>query len=454
MTPRIAAACLCVVFASGCVSAEHFRAETLLRSDGSVDRAIWQPRDKAQHEHWDEVRSGVRDERLQSELWEVVDNSQPKGPDGKTAKPQDYYTSARGRFASAEKIPEHYRKEAPKGLPASILKRKVERDDFVFVTEHRWEETLTDCVHLDDIPAARRELVDLAVPIIVESLSSELGTDYDVSEVERWLRDEGATWFDELTALFIDLVMRKLWPANPHKEAEQRLIAVNRRHGLENLDRKTVEHFAESKVKRLVKRRDGQMLDEKLVAEIVRWITFQSEELGQPKNRFSQSAERFIKAKYQSDDVFQEQAHSRVARILGLHHPVIFTRQEFDYRLTVPGFVVETTGELTTDNRVRWRFDAGQAFPFGYAMRCRSLQPNEASQRAVFNDVILKSRNDCERLVRLLKAKPEWRETLATCVTEKSRQPLLDLRKKIRNDLKARLQFEDLESLLRLVPQF
>lgn len=445
--------CLLIVAVScGCVT-EHFRAETVLMPDGSVDRAIWQSLDKEQHKQWDEVRSGIQDERLESELWELADNA-VKGGDGKPLNPKEYYTSARGRFASAEQIPEHYHKDAPAGLPASTLKRKAERDDFVFVTEHRWEETLTDCVQLEDIPAARRALVDLVVPTIVEPLRLELEAEYDISAVEPWLRDEAALWFDEASALLLELGAAKSLNFDSDKAAEElaekRLTAINRRHGLANSEPETIERFASGKVRKLIKRRDGKALDDDFVATITRWATFQSEAEGQPKNRFEWRTQQWIEATYGSEDFFREQLFVSSVRIAGLHQLPLQTPQDFDYRLTVPGFVVETSGVLLSENRVRWRFKAADAFPLGYAMRCRSLQPNEASQRAVFSDVLLKTRNDCERLVRLLKAKPEWRETLATCVIEKSRQPLIDLRKKVRNrnDFKERLQFDDLESLL------
>ncbi len=312
---------------------------------------------------------------------------------------------------------------------------------------------------MEDIPAARRSLVDLVVPIVVEALRQELGPDYDMSAVEPWLRDEGATWFDELSALYIDLAARNMLPWHPDKakkeHAEQRLAAVNARHGLANLENDTVERFLKDKIQQLIKRRDGRPLEDKLVVEIFRWIVSESTPDDESQNRFTRRGLEIIQSKYQSLDTFKDQIGVRLARIAGVHH-LFSGHQKFDYRQTMPGFVVETTGVLSSENQVRWHFDAAQAFPFGYPMRCRSLQPNEASQRAVFNDVLLKTQNDCERLVLLLKAKPEWRETLKTCATEKSRQPLFDLRKKVRkrNDFKERLQFDDLESLLKLAPQF
>lgn len=450
MTSRLVACLWTLVVSAGCVT-EHFRAETTLLPDGSVDRVIWQALDQERHKQWQEVQSGIQDQRLASELWEVADNT-VKGKDGKPTNPKEQGTTARGHFASAEQIPEHYRKDAPAGLTASTLKRKSEQDDFIFVTEHRWEETLTDCVHLEDVPAARRELIDLVVPILVETLGQELGPDYDVAEVERWLRDEGAIWFDELTALFLDLAARNNWPQNTDKvlkqQAEQRLAKINLRHGLANLEEVTIKQFCEAKVKQLVKRRDDKPLDDQMAAEIFRRMLSPAE--GESKGRFEQRSEEVIKSKHRSEEAFKEQLQTRFVRIVGLHHGVLQTPQLFDYRQTMPGFVVETNGVVLAENRVRWRFPATQAFPLGYTMQCRSLQPNEANQKAVFNDAPIKTRSDCERLVRLLRAKPEWRDVLKQCVANKSREPLLELRRKFQHvlDFKERSRFDDLATLL------
>ena len=120
MTSRVFACLWFIVVSSGC-TVEHYRAETELFPDGSVDRSIWQPLDEQQRKRWPEVREGIQDERLQSEPWEALDHNRQK------LHPKSSGTSARGRFGSVEEIPEHYRREAPPGLPDSTLKRKAER---------------------------------------------------------------------------------------------------------------------------------------------------------------------------------------------------------------------------------------------------------------------------------------------------------------------------------------
>ena len=399
MTSRVFACLWFIVVSSGC-TVEHYRAETELFPDGSVDRSIWQPLDEQQRKKWPEVREGIQDERLQSEPWEALDFNRPK------LHPKNSGTSARGRFGSVEEIPEHYRREAPPGLPDSTLKRKAEREDFVFVIEHRWEETLTDCVKLEEIPFARRSLIDFVVPIFVETLRQELEPDYDVSALEPWLRDEGATWLDELISLWIDLSLRpeRQWPEDKglKAQAEQRFLAVNARHGLKDLEKETFEQFCRDKAKQLVKRKDGSPISDKFAAELVRDL-LKSDSKESP-NRFERRAEKMIANKYGSNELFKKQLQARIVPIIGLHSPLQFSPQQFDYRLTMPGFVVESNGELTSANRVRWRFNAQEAYPFGYSMRCRSLQSSDENQRAVFNKVLLTTRNDCERLVRMLKA--------------------------------------------------
>lgn len=77
-------------------------------------------------------------------------------------------------------------------------------------------------------------------------------------------------------------------------------------------------------------------------------------------------------------------------------------------------------------------------------------RPNESNQRAVFGDVLLKTRDRCEKFTRLLKAKPDWRETLRQCVTQKSKLPLLDLRREVLGckDVDDRFKMEALAALL------
>lgn len=449
---RISACLWIVVCSCGC-SVEHFRAETELFPDGSVDRSIWQPLDEQQRKRWPEVHDGISDERLQSEPWDVFDIHHPKQKDGKPNHPKNNGWSARGRFGSVEEIPEHYRVEAPPGLPASTLKRQTEREDFVFVTEHRWEETLTDCVKLDEIPFARRELIDFVVPILVETLRQEL-TDYDVSAVEPWLRDEGATWLDELISLWIDLSLRheQPWVRNKGRKSqgEQRLKALNARQGLKDTTDETLERFGQDKAKQLIRKKDGTPITDEFAAELVRELL--KPDSKKSPNRFHQRGKKLITEKYSSDEIFQKQVQARLVPIIGLHSPLQLLPQDFDYRLTMPGDVFESNGEIVSANRVRWRFNGHEAYPFGYSMRCRSLQPNDANQRVVFKNVPIKTSNDCQRLVRLLRSKSEWRDVLLKCVEEKSQQPLLDLRTKIlrRNDFPERLKFDDLAELLHI----
>lgn len=448
--------CVWIVFVSAGCGVEHYRAETVLKSDGRVDRSIWQSSLSDEHRKlWPEVQTGVHDKQLD---WEWID-AMPRGGEaeakanGKASNHKDKYVFAHGEFASLEQVPEHYRKSMEGDEPSATLRRKSEREDLIFLTEHRWTETLTDVVKLEDIPAARRELIELLVPVIVETLRQELDTDYDISAVETFMRDEGAKWLEELVSLYVDLSVRNSsrWTEDKElkHEAEMRLAAVNRQHGLKSMDSGDIHQFGISKIRAVIKRRDGRPLDDRIAKEILRWLMNESEQEGDPENRFKQSFERVIKSRFDSKEAFEKQTHLCLVRIFGMHHP-LQTPQHFNYRLTMPGIVVETNGLLLDKHRVRWRFSAAQAFPFGFAMRCRSLEPNEANQRAVFGEVLLMSSDRCEKLVRLLRAQPDWRETLQQCVAQKSKQPLLDLRRQVlnRKDVDERFKLEALESLL------
>src|SRR5215212_7896429 len=126
MTPRQgagigAATAVLVLTLSGCTSV--YRATTVLHSDGSVERSILQPAE------------ALSPAAAKAEAWESLEvrSAQPPG-----ATREEMYVTAKGRFASPEKIPAHVVVKVKEGdaygLPAARLARKYVRNDYVFVT--------------------------------------------------------------------------------------------------------------------------------------------------------------------------------------------------------------------------------------------------------------------------------------------------------------------------------
>ena len=136
----------------GC-GVEYYESETTLYSDGSVERAVYQPQSKtpkaAQDRRlWEQVT--YASEICLEERGQSIRELPPAAPD----KDHDYF-AAWGRFASADKIPDYFTLSIPDGSKAGRLQRQSSRIDHVFVIEHRWEETLTDIVTFADMRTAR-----------------------------------------------------------------------------------------------------------------------------------------------------------------------------------------------------------------------------------------------------------------------------------------------------------
>ncbi len=451
---RLQAVVLSVLLSCVGCSAEYFRAETELKSDGQVTRVICQPTLREdQRPGWD-VRFVEFNDELESEdrsldqmKLKVVKPPNPRKDDGRNR-----YILARGEFPSVDKIATHYQRSVDDKGPAAKLQPRLERHNFVFVTEQVWEETLTDIVRLDDIPAARRELVELIVPLFLKVLRHELGNAHDLTAVNDWLRDEGAKWFEELVWLYVDLSIRHgcHWPLEGEAKqlAESRLNEINRRHGLTGLEQEDLRKFMTETLRRLVKTKEGKPLSDELIAKVLRATKL--EELAD--ENVPDPIERVIVEEFGSEEAFQKRLAAFVVRIVGVHHP-LQAPQQFDFRLKVPGFIAETNGKLLPGCQVHWRFTATEAYPFGHVMRCRSLEPNTVEQEAAFGKVVIATPEGCQKFVSLVKSSSDWLEPLRECVEQKSRKPLIDLRNQVQEDDDGvKQQFGELFKLLMPAP--
>src|SRR4051812_30084182 len=126
-----------------------YEAVTVLHPDGSVDREITQPAGEGSDDGpraagW--ATTVYRDARLGGE------------------RTRDF--TASGHFASPDKIPDHVAagpgaEEGHADQPRSRLVRRYARNDYIFVVEHDWEETLSDTVTFEGMHEARDQAIDL-----------------------------------------------------------------------------------------------------------------------------------------------------------------------------------------------------------------------------------------------------------------------------------------------------
>jgi hypothetical protein len=423
--------------ASGC-GQKLYRAETTLLADGRVSRAIYQPIDDTpldarQADVWGKATYAAE---IRPEKWSGSIRDLPMA-----AADKDHpYFAAWGEFASPAKLPTHYVKTSPRGLPDGRLALEYEREDFIFVVEHRWKETLTDVVTLDDMHKSRQQFLDLAIPLVRRCLETGLGPEYDVDGVIEWLRHRGTPLFDELTDAFFEAGARGQLP--PSDQWKASMADVCSRHGLQLRDvdgqlldneraRDAVAQFVNRVLRENLKMRAGGEVPQTAIDDLLEWLNLKDQPLATNPRlaRLDGLAKRVIIEQFGSQQKFEDRIAPLGARMFGLYRAEILgPPRRFYYTLTTPGPIIETNGVLAADNRVAWTFEAVEAYPFGYLMECRALAPQAALQRELLGAQPLATREQMLEFVKLVGSDLALRETLRTCAKRKSLEPLASLR--------------------------
>jgi hypothetical protein len=451
----IVAGVMLVCALAGCES--KFVARTVLHSDGSVDREIHQP-------VADSPPIGVK--QGWSEPTIRKDNSPGAG--------NHKYLTADGHFASPEKIPDHVHLKVPGApetqpagavpLPEGTLRRKYTRRDYVFVTEHEWVETLTDSVTMDDMRRARDELADLVIEIGQGLIEEVYGKEYDASELFKWARTEGKAWVAELTdAAFADLVQVKQlggpdgqpdepWPG-PYAKPIDHLAAICSRHGLKiDKDAKAVgdrfgfqvafDDYCVGLFCRTVRRRDtGRYVDRATALALMKMDIPNRDEI----------ADRVIARKYGDRAAFDERLGSLLVRVAGVYWEI---GVHFEYALAVPGDIAWTNGNILEDKgRVRWTFDTIEAWPAGYPMICRSLEPQTRAQQDLLHGQPLTKREAMADFVSLVGSAngEELTAALRACQERGNMTPLYAYRDALRQGRYTGVAVARVERVLKLL---
>jgi hypothetical protein len=447
------------MLAGGCQPV-HYRSETELHADGTVERAIYQalggtPEAILTSDRWQQTTYAPDPEALDKIGWPTSIKDFPKLPrDGKHP-----YFAAWGRFDAPGSLPDHLAFKAPEGtnLPAGRLVRDCGRTDFVFVVEHRWKETLTDCVRWDDMKKARAELADLMTSVGKDVFDELYGKDYDASGLYQWARTEGTAWFGELSdAYFLYCAASK---RGPDRAGLDELAAMCARHGLrlkeggqflpnEALNRR-LEGFALQLAAHHVRTRDGKPLDPAAAAALFKQFQADGQsDKGQP-SRLEQASTRILEQKYGGKKAFERRGANLATRVVGLYF-LVGGLDQLHYTLTMPGEVVETNGQVLAGNRVRWEFSADLAYPLGYAMECRSLAPDTA-MHALLPGRPLAGREALLEFVTLVEGKEALLKVLQECRRQKDVKPLLDYRRKLAAANNLSPERKAAEKLLRLL---
>jgi hypothetical protein len=114
-------------------------------------------------------------------------------------------------------------------------------------------------------------------------------------------------------------------------------------------------------------------------------------------------------------------------RMFGIQGAGYTALETFNCLLSVPGDIVETSGELQSDSSVRWEFSAIKAWPRGYEMRCRSLLDRTPEIRKSTQGAPRLNRSQMLKIIELVAEDDELRESLIECRTSESLEPLRTL---------------------------
>jgi hypothetical protein len=416
------ASCVC-----GC-KAKIFRAETTLHSDGSVSRAIYQPVEETPEAARDAAKwKGITfASRVPHEDWRGAIAELPSAP---ANKDNDYF-AAWGEFSEASQLPQSALIDAPEGIADGTLEREYERNDYVLVTEHRWRETLTDVVTLDDMHQARHELAEIVIPLAEKFLQQAYGNDHDIQPLVDWMHQEGRPLFYELTDAYFDLATRK----GPHDETV--LLAtfepILKRHGVSMRDEGgaliELNEVVGRRIKQLfvekLRRRNGDPASAETIAELMQWLGVETRPDGIEPQRLNTIFKQVLAEKFSDEAEMKAALLPLAVRILGIYGADFGPERQFEYQHQMPGTLVETSGELMSDNETLWRFSDSQAYPAGYTMSCRSLEPNVTLEQKLLARPVLTDRKAMLRYIDLLRNNEPLLAMMRICAADGSLTPL------------------------------
>lgn len=465
--------------AIGCGDPYLFRCETVLRSDGTVDRAIYQPKitvpiGAQQDKTWEKLYPAPparrnesvearpmprRQKKVETKHDDQFDHDRSVAEQIERAPirsiPADPraddrgYLVAWGKFPTVDKIPNHFGLSDRSSAMTGRLERGYKRVDYVFVVEHVWTERRTDGLTLEKMHEAAGKVIELLARKLDGEFASALGQDYDTSRAIDWLRADGSAIAREFVDWLIEFRIRNRTGEFSEPQVQKAFVSFARKHGFELPPDAAGEQFqlhlrdALTKFFRgKIRRRDGKPVSDDVCEGLALFFTGPhtagspaaralANRLNQPKgNRenFAREFEPLGEQLFGTNQLLSRRADDR-----------------YDFLLTTPGIIVETTGTIEAENQTRWVFHGQTIFPLGYEMRCRALEPNEKLQQQLLGKVSLRNRKAMLEFVSLLQSRPQLVRLLKQCATKGSMASLRDQANRARNTNKR----ADMESLLR-----
>jgi hypothetical protein len=440
---HLLAVCALAFGSVGCGQALH-RAETELRPDGSLERAILQP------------VTSTPEEAIAATRWTAQTYSPAPTANQEVAPikelpivgatPERPYFAAWGRFAGAEEIPDYLVFRSELAGRDGRLRRSLAIRDYGFVLEYDWSETLTDVVLLDDLHAACDELAALAAELVPTIVERFVGEGCSASKLKDWLLGEGKNWFRELVDACYEYAAANREGNSP--PPARRLAEICARHGLaidalaladRNKRQAIVKKFVRALLDGTLTFPEGESGNRGRVDELLDAL-FDAEQparkagLDQNPEEARLSAELtaitndLLRARFgASDDGSTFDARPLVAlsqRIWGIYRsPILSIPRRFHFVMKVPGRIERTNGQLRDDGEVEWSFTDEQAYPLGFTMQCRALRVDHKLQQALLPGLPLDKWANVLAVAREARGHEDLASSLRACRAEKSLAP-------------------------------
>jgi len=380
MSPYRRCLAVCLLVLAGC-KAQYFHAETEVSPDGSIARAILQPKGSTPKAAQD------------SESWDTAGWTSEKSfadfeggiREMKLSETGSDYFAAWCRSKSATDLPDHYVRLAIDECFSSHFERQFKCRDLGLLTEFTWRETLTDVVTLEEFRKARAEGIDLLCEIVALTLNTGLGEEYDASKLMAWFRNEGTAFVLGITDLFYEFGRASAESIDDDSRStafQKRFFEICQQHGFgeifndeDSLEEKLVRRVATEIIRENVVRRDGEALGEEVIHGLLGAAGLSSDHEKLPiAKALLKEWKLVINKRDGGKEAFETQAKNIVSRIEGVHGGFLpVSTEQFRFVMTSPGSIVQTNGELLADDRVRWQFRGADAWPSGFTMIGRSL---------------------------------------------------------------------------------
>lgn len=310
-----------------------------------------------------------------------------------------------GMFPSFERIPSDLVRNTPgtNQLAGNLLSFRVM--DMVLFVLADFDETLTDIVvSEEDGEAALSELLRLAVPEVMSVLNAKYGTKYDLSRLESWLYNDLPMKLKRVYAGAWAIHSAKRSGVTSLGEEYEFYMFLRAEANREGLELAEIGHpdLEQENLRRL--KEYGLRLAQSLV--IPRMGAADSQEMlqGVAVDELVASIQKAITARHGSVNNFVSKIAALVPRAFGAYltgtmMPIyIWPETSYQYRLKVPGTVIQTNGVRDLNGDLVWSFaDKDLAFT-GQSMWARTIFVREPAVYALGLRGFPASLGDVDRL--------------------------------------------------------